>query len=194
MLAVGRWQTGRFAPPAASRRRASPGFLRLGVPLAGGGRTVGSVTTDDRFSDARDDGLPARRPPAQFVPVRRWVLDTASELRDLRAGLQAELDARGGHHGEQPLGSVADRLVLVASELATNGIRHGRPPTVVELCQHATRFLLTVADHDLGTEPRIAGERAPGQGGFGLQVARRLAVDVGWYRTDAVKVVWAEIA
>jgi hypothetical protein len=151
------------------------------------------VSLDDRYSDARDDGLRARRPPAEFVPVRRWVLDTLAELHDLRAGLQAERRARDERQGERPLSGVADRLVLVASELATNGIRHGRPPTIVELCQHASRFLLTVADHDLSTEPRIAGDRPPGEGGFGLQIARRLAVDVGWYRTETVKVVWAEI-
>lgn len=148
----------------------------------------------DPYSDAHDAGLKASRPPAHFRPVRRWVLDTVAELHQFRAGLQEELNTRAHEFPDRPLGGVADHLVLVASELATNGIRHGRPPTIVELCQHAGRFLLTVADHDLGSVPRIAGDRAPGEGGFGLQIARRLSVDVGWYRTDEVKVVWAELA
>ncbi|MBB2925505.1 ATP-binding protein [Cellulomonas cellasea] len=139
-----------------------------------------------------DGGLRTSHPPQGFVPVRRWVLDSIAELHLLRAGLQREVDARLGGHVD--LGDVARDLVLVASELATNGMRHGRAPTIVELQQDETRFLLTVADHDLTSEPRVAGARPPGQGGFGLQIARRLSVDVGWYRTRTVKVVWAEIA
>ena len=138
-----------------------------------------------------DAGLRTSRPPTRFVAVRRWVLDTVTELAGFRQQLREEINARSGLPAAQALGTVAHDLVLVASELATNGIRHGRPPTIVELRQDDQEFLLTVADHDLGSEPRIAGERPPGEGGFGLQIARRLARDVGWYRTDTVKVIWA---
>jgi serine/threonine-protein kinase RsbW len=140
-----------------------------------------------------DAGLLTSQPPAQFTAVREWVLDTVAELRGFRVELQHEINARAHTDADRPLPDVASSLVLVASELATNGIRHGRPPTIVVLHEHDGRFLLTVADHDLSTEPRIAGDRPPGHGGFGLQIARRLAVNVGWYRTDEVKVVWAEI-
>ncbi|ADG76426.1 putative anti-sigma regulatory factor, serine/threonine protein kinase [Cellulomonas flavigena DSM 20109] len=125
--------------------------------------------------------------------MRRWVLDTVAELAAFRWQLREEINARSGLPAVEALGTVAHDLVLVASELATNGIRHGRPPTIVELRQDGDEFLLTVADHDLGTEPRLAGERPPGEGGFGLQIARRLARDVGWYRTDSVKVIWAAL-
>lgn len=125
------------------------------------------------------------------MPVHRWVLDSSAELHQLRAGLQREIRSRSSELAH--LDGVADNLVLVASELATNAIRHGIPPTIVELLQSRTRFLLTVADHDLSREPRIAGGRPAGNGGFGLQIARRLAVDVGWYRTPTTKVVWAEL-
>lgn len=141
----------------------------------------------------RDAELPSALPPTRFLPVRRWVLDAAGELNGLRQGLAAEINTRAGAPADRLLGEVADDLVLVASELATNGIRHGRPPTIVELFQDGADFLLTVADHDVSSEPRIVGDRPPGEGGFGLQIARRLARDVGWYRTDTVKVIWAEI-
>ncbi|WP_202595190.1 ATP-binding protein [Cellulomonas carbonis] len=139
-----------------------------------------------------DAGLPTARPPERYALVRRWVLDSSAELRDFRAGLRHEINERAREDAERPLMPVAERMVLVASELATNAIEHGRPPTTVELRQDGHDFLLAVTDNDTSTEPRVAGTRAPGAGGFGLQVARRLAVDVGWYRTAAEKVVWAE--
>jgi serine/threonine-protein kinase RsbW len=61
----------------------------------------------------------------------------------------------------------------------------------VQLLRRDDTYLLDVADHDLSTTPYLAGARAPGQGGFGLQIARRLAVDVGWYAGDLTKHVWA---
>ncbi|MBD7918821.1 ATP-binding protein [Cellulomonas sp. Sa3CUA2] len=144
-------------------------------------------------SPSTDGGLPTSRPPARFTPVRRWVLDSLAELVGFRQQLREEIRTRSGESADALLGSVAHDLVLVASELTTNGIRHGRPPTTVELLQDGDHFLLTVADHDLGSVPRIAGDRPPGEGGYGLQIARRLARDVGWYRTDTVKVIWAEL-
>ena len=140
-----------------------------------------------------DAGLRTSQPPARFVTVRSWVLDSVGELAAFRQQLREEINARSGLPAVEALGSVAQDLVLVASELATNGIKHGRPPTIVELRQDGQEFLLTVADHDLSSEPRIAGDRPPGEGGFGLQIARRLARDVGWYRTDSVKVIWATL-
>jgi anti-sigma regulatory factor (Ser/Thr protein kinase) len=83
-------------------------------------------------------------------------------------------------------------MQLVASELATNAFRHGRPPTLVRLLRQRDTYLLDVADHDLNSTPRIAGAREPGHGGFGLQIARRLAQDVAWYRSDVTKHVWAQ--
>ena len=79
----------------------------------------------------------------------------------------------------------------MASELATNALKHGIPPTTVWLLSNGTDFLLEVADHDVDGRPYIAGQRAPGQGGFGLLLAHQLSLDVGWYQTDVTKNVWA---
>lgn len=171
--------------------------LTLVLRSPGRSPTVGQVITPPNASaDAStslDGGLRASRPPANYVPARRWVVDSVSELAGLRHALRDELNTRAHAAADRDLDQVAQDLVLVASELATNAIRHGRPPTIVQLFQDGASFLLTVADHDLGTEPRIAGDRPPGEGGFGLQIARRLSREVGWYRTEAVKVIWAEI-
>ncbi|MGW6128398.1 ATP-binding protein [Cellulomonas sp. NPDC055163] len=144
---------------------------------------------------AQEDGdlLHPARPPARFEPVRQWVLEALAGLPGLRAGLREQIGTRAHVDGGGPAGDLTSRVVLIASELATNALSHGGAPAVVTLYRGGTRLLLEIADQDPTTQPRIAGDRAPGQGGFGLQIARRLAEDVGWYRTDTGKIVWAEI-
>ncbi|WP_298455812.1 ATP-binding protein [uncultured Cellulomonas sp.] len=152
------------------------------------GADDGSPNDPDSPADT-DEGLASSRPPANFAAVRTWALNTVQELAALRSALRRELAA--GADPEPELGTVADQMVLVASELATNALRHGIPPTIVQLSRNQETFLLDVADHDLRTAPRIAGTRAPGLGGFGLQIARRIALDVGWYTSRTTKHVWA---
>ncbi|WP_230685295.1 ATP-binding protein [Cellulomonas sp. JZ18] len=129
-----------------------------------------------------DGGLRTSRPPEGFEPVRTWTIDTTAELSRLRHELSA---ATGG------LDPVGERMVLIASELATNALVHGIPPTEVTLLRRDDQLLLDVADHDVSSSPAIAGERPVGMGGFGLQIARRLSQDVGWYADEDTKHVWA---
>ena len=143
-------------------------------------------STPDRSTD---DGLRTSTPPDRFVLVQEWVVDTSRELSDLRAGIVRAVATEGAPPRE--LDATAHTMVLVASELATNALRHGIPPTIVRLLRAEDTYLLDVADHDLGTTPYIAGARPPGEGGFGLQIARRLALEVGWYATETTKHVWA---
>ena len=140
-----------------------------------------------------DAGLRTSPPPSCFLPVRRWVLDTVAELQNLRAGLRDEIATLDRMRADALLADIADDLVLVATELASNAIRYGLPPAIVELLHHDARVLLTVADHDLSTEPRIDTRRPRGEGGFGLRITQRLSLDAAWYRTDLTKVVWAEL-
>ena len=51
----------------------------------------------------------------------------------------------------------------------------------IRLVEHGSDGALLLID--LGTEP--------GAGGVGLHLARQLSLDVGWYRTESVKTVWA---
>jgi hypothetical protein len=135
-----------------------------------------------------DAGLPRTRPPGRYRQVERWCLDSFSELTRLRAGLAPILrpdDGTGAGLAQTP-----EKVVLVASELATNALEHGRPPTVVTLLTDDASWLLDVADHDRGSVPVYAGERVPGAGGLGLHLARTLALDVGWYVTDTHKHIW----
>lgn len=150
------------------------------------GYGAGLEDADDRGTD---EGLATSSPPSGYRLVREWRVDTTHELSVLRAALRHQLAE--GAEPEPELDPVAHDMVLVASELATNALRHGIPPTIVRLLRADDTYLLDVADHDLSSTPYVAGERPPGQGGYGLQIARRIAVDVGWYRIDVTKHVWA---
>jgi anti-sigma regulatory factor (Ser/Thr protein kinase) len=121
------------------------------------------------------------------VELRRWTLDSFRELRGLRAALREAVAATSG---ADP-GDLFDRMAVVATELATNALRHGLPPTVVRLLAEHGRLIIDVADHDRAAAPRPAAGRPLGQGGLGLQVARSFAVEVGWYTTEDTKHVWA---
>jgi serine/threonine-protein kinase RsbW len=140
-----------------------------------------------------DDGLPEARPDSTFREVEQWRLSDLDELTTLRRELQARLDPAGASAGSRSLDDTAEKMVLVASELATNALRHGLPPTIVRLLRHEATWLLDVADHDLESAPAVDGARAPGAGGLGLKIARQLALDVGWYVTDRSKHVWATL-
>lgn len=136
-----------------------------------------------------DAGLPLSRPPARFHAVDEWSLDSLDQLSSLRSGLAAILRT-GAAAPDEGLGTTPEKIVLVASELATNALEHGRPPTIVRLLKDHTLWLLEVADHDRGTVPVYAGERIPGAGGLGLHLARTLSLDVGWYSTATTKNIW----
>ncbi|MEH0843351.1 ATP-binding protein [Micromonospora sp. CPCC 205711] len=82
-------------------------------------------------------------------------------------------------------------VLLVATELATNALKHGRPPTIVRLMSDDDRFVLDVADHDLSTIPELAHTRPLGAGGRGLQIAMAVSLDVGWYASECTKNIWA---
>lgn len=131
--------------------------------------------------------LPESVPYPSAAEICRWTLVAFGDLRGLRAELREVVtrSARGDP------GEVADRMTVVANELATNALRHGLPPTVVRLLRDGNRLIIDVADQDREAEPRVAVDRPLGAGGLGLQLTRTYAVDVGWYATDVAKHVWA---
>ncbi|MFI6160573.1 ATP-binding protein [Micromonospora sp. PTRAS2] len=129
-------------------------------------------------------------PPPRAVEMRTWALSTGAELRGLRASLHEALTGHALAEGEE-LDDIPERIVLVATELATNALLHGLPPTTVRLLRDDDLFILDVADHDLTTVPELADTRPLGAGGRGLQLARAFSLDVGWYATEGTKHIWA---
>ncbi len=135
------------------------------------------------------DDMSALRPSApspSAAELRCWKLATYGELRGLRAALREAIE----RHTDE-VDDLFDKMAVVATELATNALRHGLPPTEVRLLGEGDRLILDVADHDLGTRPEVAEDRPLGAGGLGLQLTKTFAVDVGWYTTDSTKHVWA---
>jgi hypothetical protein len=70
---------------------------------------------------------------------------------------------------------------------------HTGPPTTVRLFATATAYILEVADNDPWLLPRLTEERYSRAGGLGLQMARRLSVDMGWFADAGTKYVWAQV-
>jgi len=129
-------------------------------------------------------------PPPATTELRRWVIADVRELHGLR---QALLDALTSRHliAAPALDDRADRVLLVASELATNALIHGLPPSEIRLLLADGCFVLDIADHDMGTMPELRDVEPHDSGGRGLHLARQLSLDVGWYATIDAKHIWA---
>ncbi|MFI2102006.1 ATP-binding protein [Isoptericola sp. NPDC019693] len=144
---------------------------------------------DDAATPSGTSTVPMAPPRPGYAPVAEWVLADAEQLSRLRSSLArivgpADAAASGMH-------DTAEKLVLIASELATNALLHGRPPTVVRLLRNDSSWLLDVVDHDVEGVPVLDGGRPPGHGGLGLLIAERLSAQVGWYTSGTAKHVWA---
>ncbi|MET7831424.1 ATP-binding protein [Micromonospora sediminicola] len=132
-------------------------------------------------------------PPPQATELERWVLDTPEQLRDVRASLRDALNRHGLVQGED-LDEVPHMVLLVVTELASNALRHGRPPTIVTLRATDDCFVLEVADHDVSSVPELSDIHPLDSGGRGLFLAQSISLDVGWYATATTKNIWASFS
>jgi serine/threonine-protein kinase RsbW len=133
--------------------------------------------------------FPSSVPAAWGDQIHEWTLNSARELRELRSSLYTALTGKPELDGR--LDDVPEKMVLVATELATNALRHGRPPTVVRLFLDGDEFILDVADNDPEILPEFAESRPPGAGGLGLRLAQEFSLGIGWFVTDSTKHIWA---
>ncbi|MET3427508.1 anti-sigma regulatory factor (Ser/Thr protein kinase) [Actinoplanes tereljensis] len=131
--------------------------------------------------------LPASLPYPRAAELCRWELGAFGDLRDLRAALRQAVAGTM----TTATGDAVERMALVVTELATNALRHGLPPTVVRLLREGDRLIIDVADHHRYAEPAVDAGRPLGAGGLGLQLTQTFALDVGWYATGLTKHVWA---
>jgi serine/threonine-protein kinase RsbW len=133
------------------------------------------------------------RPPTERVRLGQWTLERFAELRVLRGSLHQLLSEQPLPEGAS-LGTVPEKMAIVATELAANAMAHTRPPTTVRLSRTDTTFILEVVDNSPWVVPRFA-ERGPvGATGLGLRLARQLSLDMGWHLLGPAKCVWAQIA
>jgi serine/threonine-protein kinase RsbW len=125
-------------------------------------------------------------PPRGHRAVRTWHLASTRDLAGLRADVSRILT---GDLASAPDQSV-DGLVLIASELATNALRHGGGSATVHLSTDGPTCLLEVVDRVPESPPQVAVDRDSGDGGFGLVLALGVALEAGWFRTETSKCVW----
>ena len=129
-------------------------------------------------------------PPSGLEGIGHWSLDSAFALSPVSAGVRGAVASRctppepGSEHP-------VEHIVLAASELATNALQHGWPPSALRLSHKDDRFVIAVSDHAPGLAPHIPDGRARGEGGRGLFLVRAAAVSLGYYVFGETKQVWA---
>ena len=92
---------------------------------------------------------------------------------------------------------VIDDVILLASELATNAVRHtaSGPDGTFCVLVHAAGESVRVEVHDLGsdTAPAVRHSGSPGESGAGLAVVDAVADRWGFHGSPLGRVVWFEM-
>lgn len=141
------------------------------------------------------------------MDVRMWAEEAlpslgadATQLLGVHVTRASDLTASRGRLAAQlatnPLtaGAAAEdveRLLLAYEELASNGLRHGRPPVQVTVDATSAGWLIVVTDAGVDEPPSPAVDRDPSQGGLGLYLVARLCTAHGWTVDEGRKHVWA---
>jgi len=132
---------------------------------------------------------PASGPDA--FPLGRWEPASPAELTADRMQLSGAL-----HDDARPDGTdegAVERLLLAFEELASNGLRHGRPPVRVAVTTTGSWWLLEVSDAAVDRPPTPAVDRDAAQGGLGLYLVARICAAHGWDIDGQRKVAWCRI-
>ena len=134
--------------------------------------THGEVLTDgwapsDRFEDPRDAVRRLTPEPEPLPGLRSW--HVGQDLERFRERLARDLVAEGVPD------SRALEMLVAATEVATNAVRHGGGIEEVRVGRVDGRFVCEVIDRGRGFDDPVAGYLAPRPGrGMGLWVARQL--------------------
>jgi anti-sigma regulatory factor (Ser/Thr protein kinase) len=107
-----------------------------------------------------------------------------------RSFLSDSLPRAGGSADQK---DAVERAVMALDELASNALRHGRPPTSVELSDQGTSWLIVAVDTAIALLPVPATGRLEGQGGYGMYLIADFALAHGTHVTGDRKRVWAQL-
>ena len=165
--------------PLTQPRRGARGLRRFLLPSA-----------EDPATGARVCGL--RGIPA---PGGHLELPSVVTVSGATGGVRSLQHAAALRDGPLALGARADAVeavLLAFEELASNGLRHGRPPVRVTVSQDDAGWLIDVTDAATDRTPTPAVDRDPAQGGLGLYLVARLSAAHGWWdEAGRRKHVWA---
>jgi two-component sensor histidine kinase len=125
----------------------------------------------------------------QATRVWSWELRSSRDLTQARMSFRSDLRSGGAHAPIHP--DDVDVLLLTFEELASNGLRHGRPPVWVTISAIAAGWLIDVSDADPTRSPTPAIDRDPADGGLGLHLVVDLSTTHGWAVSPGRKHVWA---
>jgi signal transduction histidine kinase len=117
-----------------------------------------------------------------------WRLATAADVTAARSRLRDLVLGRPDTEGD---GDALERLLLAFEELASNGLRHGRPPVQVSVTATDSSWLIDVTDSAHDRPPTPAVDRDAAEGGLGLYLVARLCSAHGWTVLHGRKHVWA---
>ena len=135
-------------------------------------RTHNEVLTDgwapsDRFEDPKEVVRKLTPEPEPLADLRSWYV--GQDLERFRERLAGDLVAEGVR------GAKALEMLVAATEVATNAVRHGGGLEEVRVGRVDGRFVCEVIDRGGGFDDPVAGYLAPRPGrGTGLWVARQL--------------------
>ena len=115
----------------------------------------------------------------------RLFVAAPSELKSVREFVRNVLWS----WGDATIGSAAE---VIASELATNAVRHARSPFRVSITRGVSTLRVAVRDASFDPPRHVSGNRAAG-GGRGIRLVAALCTSLGTDVETDGKTVWAEV-
>lgn len=137
---------------------------------------------------------PVPPPPAgtdRLVLVLESLRGLSAVRRQVRAFLAAGCSCETGTVGDDACDDAVERAVLVIDELTSNALRHGLPPSSLQVADEVHRWVVVVRDGAPGRQPVPAHDRPAGAGGYGLHVIADLTSAHGVQHLADHKLVWA---
>ncbi|MCW2581624.1 MAG: Two component sensory transduction histidine kinase with sensory domain [Klenkia sp.] len=119
------------------------------------------------------------------------VLESLRGLSAVRRRVRAFLTAGCDLVSEEACEDAVEKAVLVIDELTSNALRHGQPPTSLQVCDDPQRWIVVVRDAASHVHPAPAVDRPAGAGGYGLYVIADLTAAHGVHYESDHKLVWA---
>lgn len=117
--------------------------------------------------------------------VREFLTETGTPLPDA-PGARALADL-------EDVEDLVERAILVIDEMASNAVRHGSTPAVLQILDEQAAWMILAIDSAPHRLPEPAIDRPAGQGGYGLYVIADQTTSHGVHCEDDRKLVWATI-